>query len=121
MCVCMSVEVLNNVTLDLTKDVIISNQTVEFVVQLSRPNFVTKWLKDGFPIVNNDKYQIWFEDEGQLHLMTINNVTDADEGVYTFKVNHRRASLNLSLTGTSFERFLIKSSEKSFGDDDVFF
>jgi len=107
--------------MEFPEDITISNQTVEFVIKLSRPNFVTKWLKDGFPIVNNDKYRMWFEDEGQLHLLTINNITDADAGVYTFKVNHRRASINLSLTGTSFERFLISNSEKSVSDDDVFF
>ena len=66
--------------------VLYQSQTVTFTCQLSRAHDVIKWYKEGVECRDSDKYQLSTDNDGERHVLTVNDVQSQDEGVYTFKV-----------------------------------
>ena len=74
-----------------------SSQLVTFIIELSEPCLESRWYKEGVHIkadgtdaAGAHKYRIYTEGEGEnkgiKHCLEVENVQEADEGVYTFAI-----------------------------------
>ena len=70
-----------------------SSQLVTFIIELTEPCLESRWYKEGVHIkadgtdaAGAHKYRIYTEGEGIKHCLEVENVQEADEGVYTFAI-----------------------------------
>ena len=79
-------DALAKIKLGIMDGVLYTSQTVTFTCQLSRAHHVIKWFKEGTECCEGDKYHMSVENDGERHLLAVNDVQGDDEGIYTFKV-----------------------------------
>lgn len=101
MCTILSSEALQDVARGKLDRVRYSKQTVEFIILLMEPTAESKWLKDGEPILPGSKYEMTVEPDGSLHMLTINDVQQTDEGIYTFMVLRQKVEAHIKVEGSS--------------------
>ena len=67
-------------------------QTVQFIMQLSAPIKDVKWYKEANEVTSGGKYRIFYEDDGLKHVLELEGVQDADEGIYAFHISETAAT-----------------------------
>ena len=101
-CTLLFTEGLKNMKLGIRdSSVFYEAQEVTFECRLNNPCPEVKWLKDGVEITatsNPQKYSLE-NDNDIVHRMIMGDVSETDNGIYTFKVTSRAYGSNVSLKG----------------------
>ena len=84
---------------------------------LTIPGLETRWEKDGRPLQANDRIK-GFESRG-VRGLTIRNLTEADSGIYSVRVNGRQTNLysqcRISVVGELLKwRMISKSNQENY-------
>lgn len=71
--------------------------TVTFECELSKPDMVAKWFRDGKPLGESDKYQMVVD--GTVHKLVITDVDGEDEGDYSIVARGKKSEGELIVEG----------------------
>lgn len=71
--------------------------TVIFECELSKPDMVAKWFRDGKPLGESDKYQMVVD--GTVHKLVITDVDGEDEGDYSIVARGKKSEGELIVEG----------------------
>lgn len=71
--------------------------TVTFQCELSKPDMVAKWFRDGKPLGESDKYQMVVD--GTVHKLVITDVDGEDEGDYSIVARGKKSEGELIVEG----------------------
>ena len=97
----MATEALADVSQGFMDQARFSAQTVEFLCLLTKPCFRVRWMKDGRDLPPSDRTTTDIHDDGMLHSLTISNVDQSDQGIYTFRISSRYRTANIQYQGNT--------------------
>ena len=78
----------------------VEDETVELVVETSKPTEAVEWLHKGKPVAATEHVEM--TTKGSEHKLTIKDVAATDSGDYTFKAGDQQSAVTLTVKGRSW-------------------
>lgn len=78
-------------------------ETASFEVELSHSNVPGTWMRNAIKLKPTNHYRM--SAKGQVHSLTIYNLSVEDTGTFTFSVENLKTTARLVVKGESFKRF----------------
>ena len=97
----VTTEALSDVPQGFMEQARFSAQTVEFLCLLTKPCFQVKWLKEGHELSDSDRIVSDIQNDGMLHSLTVSNVDQSDQGIYTVRISLRSLLTHVHFEGNS--------------------
>lgn len=80
----------------------IERETASFEVELSHPHVTGTWMRNGIQLKPTNHFRM--SAKGQVHSLTISNLSVEDTGTFMFCVEHLKTSARLVVKGRSFRK-----------------
>lgn len=82
-------------------------ETATFEVELSHPQVVGMWMRNGIQLKQTNHFRM--SAKGKVHSLTVSNLSIEDTGTFMFCVERQKTSARLVVKGRSFFCFFLKN------------